>query len=435
MALVKRGKTWHTHFFVDGQRFRQSLETTDKREAKSKEKDLIAQAKAGKLAPWSQQFARLSFSEAAERYLADRIAHLAPRSIRTERERLKPMRDFFETTPLTRITADSAREYVGQRKQKGVANRTVNMEIGILRRILKRAKRWHLIVDEIPHLPERCDVGRALSFEEKARLLRMAATKLEWETARLAVILALNTTMRGCELRGLRWSHVDFMERTITVRRTTTKTDAGERSIPLNPDAWAAILELRERAKLSFGGEPRPDWYVFPHAEGKSMPDPTEPMSGWRSAWRSLTQTIQCPACGHLQKPAEVCRNGECKGDIRVLKSPLAGLRFHDLRHHAITELSEGQASDQTIMSIAGHISPRMLRLYSHVRMEAKRKALDALSVRPAATDGGSPRGGYDTKDDTNSPAQPTAQPQVIENDGGQCRTRTCDLLLVRQAL
>jgi len=339
MALVKRGKTWHTHFFVDGQRFRQSLETTDKREAKSKEKDLIAQAKAGKLAPWSQQFARLSFSEAAERYLADRIAHLAPRSIRTERERLKPLRDFFEATPLTRITADRVREYIGQRKQQGAVNRTVNMEIGILRRILKRAKRWHFIIDEIPHLPERCDVGRALSVEEKARLLRMAATKPEWETARLAAILALNTTMRGCELKGLRRRRVDFMERTLTVRRTTTKTDAGERLIPLNSDAWAAILELRERAKLSFGGEPQSDWYVFPHAECKSKPDPTKPMIGWRSAWRSLTRTIQCPACGHLQKPAEACRNEECKGDIRGLKSPLAGLRFHDLRHHAITEL------------------------------------------------------------------------------------------------
>ena len=49
MSLKKRGKTWHTHFFVDGQRFRQSLETSDWREAQSKEKDLIAAAKAGKL--------------------------------------------------------------------------------------------------------------------------------------------------------------------------------------------------------------------------------------------------------------------------------------------------------------------------------------------------------------------------------------------------
>lgn len=73
-------------------------------------------------------------------------------------------------------------------------------------------------------------------------MLRIAATKPEWETARLATILALNTTMRGCELKGLRWRRVDFMEPTITVRRTTTKTDAGERLIPLNPDAWAAVL-------------------------------------------------------------------------------------------------------------------------------------------------------------------------------------------------
>jgi hypothetical protein len=49
-------------------------------------------------------------------------------------------------------------------------------------------------------------------------------------------------------------------------------------------------------------------------------------------------------------------------------------------RHQAITELAESQASDQTIMSIAGHVSPSMLAHYSHVRLEAKRHALDALS-------------------------------------------------------
>jgi hypothetical protein len=39
MALVKRGKTWHTRFFVDGQRFRQSLESMN-REALHQAKDL-----------------------------------------------------------------------------------------------------------------------------------------------------------------------------------------------------------------------------------------------------------------------------------------------------------------------------------------------------------------------------------------------------------
>ena len=51
MALYKRGKTWHTAFSVNGQRFRQSLDTSDWREAQAKEKELISQASQGKLPP------------------------------------------------------------------------------------------------------------------------------------------------------------------------------------------------------------------------------------------------------------------------------------------------------------------------------------------------------------------------------------------------
>jgi hypothetical protein len=63
------------------------------------------------------------------------------------------------------------------------------------------------------------------------------------------------------------------------------------------------------------------------------------------------------------------------------IKSPLAGLRFHDLRHTAITKLAEPQASDQTIMAIAGHVSRQMLEHYSHIRMATKRVALDSIST------------------------------------------------------
>jgi len=58
-----------------------------------------------------------------------------------------------------------------------------------------------------------------------------------------------------------------------------------------------------------------------------------------------------------LQKPGPRCR----VADISRLKSPTAGFRFHDLRHHAITELGEPGASEQTIMAIAGHVSRKML--------------------------------------------------------------------------
>jgi len=32
-------------------------------------------------------------------------------------------------------------------------------------------------------------------------------------------------------------------------------------------------------------------------------------------------------------------------------------------------------------MALAGHVSPRMLRHYSHVRQEAKRRAIQVLSA------------------------------------------------------
>ena len=116
-----------------------------------------------------------------------------------------------------------------------------------------------------------------------------------------------------------------------------------------------------------------------------------------------------------LQDAADTCSC--CKADIRYVKSLFLGFRFHDLRHQAITELAESRASDQTIMGIAGHVSKKMLQHYSHVRMEAKRNALDALSMKPAqAVDSGDTTTGYDTNNDTKPSRENEGMPQVVES-------------------
>ena len=179
--------------------------------------------------------------------------------------------------------------------------------------------------------------------------------------------LALNTTMRKFEIQTLRWADVDMMDWTVSIRRSGTKTDAGARVIPLNFDAQRAIIELRDQAKAIFGEQLSPDWYLFPRVAGRHRPDPSRPVRGWTSAWRSLRKKAAA---------------SDSEKGIAAMPG-LATFRFHDTRHHAITELAESQASDSTIRSIAGHVSQRMLDHYSHVRIEAKRRALDALSSRP----------------------------------------------------
>src|SRR5215467_319668 len=82
---------------------------------------------------------------------------------------------------------------------------------------------------------------------------------------------------------------------------------------------------------------------------------------------------------------------------------------------------------ERTIMAIAGHISPRMLEHYSHIRMEAKRQALDALS-------GSGSVGGHGTNDGTKSHSEPGQSLQLAEKYGGDDGTRTRGLCRDRAA-
>ena len=90
--------------------------------------------------------------------------------------------------------------------------------------------------------------------------------------------------------------------------------------------------------------------YLWPACQWGRF-DPTKPIRKWDTAWRALRDAAGLP-----------------------------GLRFHDLRHTIITELAEMGVPDHVMESITGHLSRRMLEHYSHIRLDAKRKALDALN-------------------------------------------------------
>jgi hypothetical protein len=68
-----------------------------------------------------------------------------------------------------------------------------------------------------------------------------------------------------------------------------------------------------------------------------------------------------------------------------------------------------------------------MLAHYSHVRIEAKRKALDALA-------GGVKTTGYDTSNDTKPPEGAILSSQPAEMNGGDDGTRTRGLCRDRAA-
>ena len=50
------------------------------------------------------------------------------------------------------------------------------------------------------------------------------------------------------------------------------------------------------------------------------------------------------------------------------------------VRHTVVTDLAESGAGDQTVVDMFGHVSKDMLEHYSHIRMKAKRQAVEALT-------------------------------------------------------
>ncbi|MDE3196413.1 MAG: tyrosine-type recombinase/integrase [Acidobacteriota bacterium] len=387
--IYKRRGYWHLDVTISGIRYREALNSTDKREAKDREKDRIAEIKQGRgTSKTGREFARKPFSEAATVYQDERRPHVSERTGQFERERLGPLCRHFGDKPLLRFRAEDVATYQTARLDAGISGRTINMETGVLRRMLKRAKVWNAIAEDVRTLPERQKtVGKALPADLKRKLFETAASRPEWMVAHCAAVLAVSTTCRGVELRNLRWQDVDLFSRVATIRRS--KTDAGQRLIPLNGDAMAALARLLDRAR-AFGSS-EPEHYVFPsceHATKKANHpskvrgvDPARPQKSWRTAWRNLVSETAARVGREAARDALEAGQG-LRRTIAAWKAaaaPYAGLRFHDLRHQAITEMAEAGASDATLMAVAGHVSRRMLEHYSHVRMAAKRTALDKL--------------------------------------------------------
>jgi integrase len=346
MSLWKRGGRYWTDFSVDSLRYRKPLRTSDRNVAKQREREAIEQAMHARLMP--REHGPRTLFQAVTAYLTAKKIRCSPRTIELEEERLSLVKKHFGDIRVSAITAGTIADFQSTRHQAGIANRTINMDVGVLLRVLKSCGRWRLLADHVRHLPEKhCPIGRALTAEERKRLFDTAASNPEWEHVYCAAMVAANTSMRPVEVKHPRRRDVDLAKKLVHVRRS--KNETSHRVIPLNAPAIEAITRMIERADQL--GHRELDHYLWPACQWGRF-DASQPMLKWDTAWRALRDAAALP-----------------------------GLRFHDLRHTVITELAELGVADHVLESISGHLSRRMLEHYSHIRIDAKRQALEALHV------------------------------------------------------
>lgn len=289
MSLWKRGRQYWADFTVAGRQYRKRLGTTNLQVAKRRERELIEAAGGGQLTTHEQGPKRLS--AAIDAYLDAKRMRCSPRTIELEQERLSLVMKHFGDAPLSAITATAVAEFQRARHEAGIANRTINMDVGVLSRVLKFCGRWRALADRVQNLPERQrPIGRALTAEEQKRLFDAAASNPEWEHVYCAALVAGNTSMRPVEVKHLRRCDVDLVKRLVYVRRS--KNETSHRVIPLNASAIEAAARMFERADML--GHTESEHYLWPACRWGRF-DPTKPMVKWDTAWRALRDAAWPP--------------------------------------------------------------------------------------------------------------------------------------------
>ena len=117
----------------------------------------------------------------------------------------------------------------------------------------------------------------------------------------------------------------------------------------MNNDLFALLSSHAEWFTDRFG-DTRNQYFLFPF--GKPTPnDPTRPTTTLKTVWNSM--------------------RAEAKVNCRI----------HDLRHTVATKMAEAGVPESTMLELLGHMSRAMLQRYSHIRMAAKREAVECLNA------------------------------------------------------
>lgn len=360
--LYRRGDVWWMKFRFAGRVIRESAKTSSKtiaRAAELKRRRELEESYHG----LRKRVPQKTFKDASAGWLELKKPTLSPKSHRIEQTNLGHLVPIFGHKLLSEITPEDVGRYQQLRLKEKIRRsgdvftspKTVNLEVGTLRSILRRHRLWAQLQPDVRMLKTRDDIGKALTADEERRLLDACASSRS-RSLLPAVLVSLNTGLRSEELRLLTWKQVDLSNRTVRVGKSKTEAGTG-RTVPLNNRAmeimkfWAEQFPARE-----------PNDYVFPSerygAGGDSFGqvvfdiDPKKPIGPFKDAWDTAR------AAARVQ------------------------VRFHDLRHTFVTRMLEGGVPLSVVASLLGWspaTTARMAKRYGHIGQLAQRQAVAIL--------------------------------------------------------
>jgi integrase len=280
----------------------------------------------------------ITFREMADLYL-ERHAKINKRSWKTDEERLKRLKARFGNKRLSTITKGEVERFRAKLAQE-ISGATVNRYIALLKTVFNKAIEWgktkHNPVRGIKQFSESHRIRYLTDDEERALKAEFPPNYWPW------IEIAIHTGMRRGEQFSLRWEHVNFQTRTLTIPRTKH----GEvRHIPMNDRVVEILRTLPSRLNSQ---------WVFTCSNDKT------PMDANNFIRRILTPALR--------------------------KAVIQDFRWHDLRHSFASRLVMDGTDLRTVQELLGHKSITMTQKYAHLSPRHKMDAVQRLTRSPTST-------------------------------------------------
>jgi integrase len=260
-GLTKRGGVWHIDKQFRGVRICESTGTGDLRQAEEYLAKRLNEIREARL--YGLRDAR-TFRAAATKFLQD-FNH--KKRIKDDAMHLKKLDPFIGSLELKQVHMGSLQTFIAKRRQQGVRTKTVNLALGVVRRVLNLAASewmdeqgitWLAAAPKIKLFPVTdARSPYPLNDEEQALLFQ----ELPDHLARMA-LFKVNTGLREQEVCRLKWDYevkVPEVETSVFVIPGERVKNGEERLVVLNRVARSVIESLRGQ---------HPD-HVFAHARGR----------------------------------------------------------------------------------------------------------------------------------------------------------------------
>lgn len=266
-----------------------------------------------------------TFREIASERMERAKVRLRPDSMRTDRQRLRPLLAAFGDLPSAQISPRLIVPFMDAIVANGRSPATANRYLWLMRAIYSDAVRFERVAanpcSKVKNMKESAGRVRWLTLDEEAKL--RAAISAVCPERIPEFELALHTGMRRGEQYGLKRAGVDLENRILTVSGKT-----GERRVHLNSAARSAVESLLRR---------NPDGSVVARREG--------------GRW------------------FEGC----------VKRAGIRHFRWHDLRHTFASRLVMAGADIRSVQELLGHKSIVMTMKYSHLSPDHQKANVERL--------------------------------------------------------